>query len=147
MQPIEYQYTSEEGIEKLASTFCDQYGDEAGGIISDEEFDKLFDHLAAILRKHATFTEGSRDADAAFSGYRYVDQIPWITIVPRRAASPVVALAAALEAVSTSHRPLAVSFDFASGPLLVVSPNRVYTTFAASALAPIIESHSPTARS
>jgi hypothetical protein len=142
MQPIEYHHTSEEEIEKLASAFCDQHGDEANGTIPDEEYDKLFDHLAATLRKHATFTEGSRDAEAAFSGYRYVDQIPWITIVPRKAASPAVALAAALEAVSTAHRPLAVSFDFASGTLLVVPPNRVCTTFAAAVLAPIVESHS-----
>lgn len=142
MQPIEFHHASEEEIEKLASAFCDQHGDEANGIIPDEEYDKLFDHLAATLRKHATFTESSLDADAAFSGYRYVDQIPWITIVPRKAAGPSLALAAALEAVSAAHRPLAVSFDFASGALLVLPPNRVYTTFAASVLAPIVESSS-----
>ena len=134
MPSFEYHKASLDEIEQLGSAFCDQHGDEAHGIIPDAEYDRLFDHLATALRRHGTFREGSGSAD--FSGSRYVDQIPWITTVPGDTVAPSVALAAGLEAVSTSHRPLAVSFDFYPEGLLILPPSRVFTTFEQSALTP-----------
>jgi hypothetical protein len=92
-------------------------------------FDKLFDHLAEVLSKHGTFTEGTGD-EADFSGYRYVDQIPWITILPSDEIAPSLAVEAALRAIESAHRPLAVSFDFHSGVLLILPQRGVFTTFA-----------------
>lgn len=132
MLPFEYNKVSPDEVEQLGSAFCKQHGDDAHGTIPDSEFDRLFDHLAEVLRRHGTFVEGSGEAD--FSGYRYVDQIPWITTVPRDTVSLAAALTAALEAVSTSHRPLAASFDFYPEALLILPPNCVYTTFEHSAL-------------
>jgi hypothetical protein len=133
MHPFEYHKVSPEEIESLGSVFCSEHGDDARGIIADSEYDRLFDHLAESLRTHGTFTEDSGKAD--FSGCRYVDQIPWITIVSRT-AEPCVALSAALSAINTSHRPMAVSFDFYPDSLLVLPPNRVFTTFERDALTP-----------
>ena len=116
----------------MAAPSATSNGDEAHGIIPDAEYDRLFDHLAAALRRHGTFREGSGSAD--FCGSRYVDQIPWITTVPSDTVAPSVALAAGLEAVSTSHRPFAVSFDFYPEGLLILSSNRVFTTFEQSVL-------------
>ena len=132
MIPFEYNKVSAAEVERLGSDFCKQYGDDAHGLIADAEFDRLFDHLAEALRRYGTFIEGSGDAD--FSGYRYVDQIPLIATVSSDTVNPVTALTAGLEAVSTSHRPLAVSFDFFPDALLILPPNRVYTTFESAAL-------------
>ena len=133
MLQFEYHKSSLKEVEELGSTFCKQHGDDEHGIIPDAEYDLLFDHLAEVLRQHGTFTEEGEEAD--FSGYRYVDQIPHICIVPK-GASPGAALAAGLQAVSTSHRPLSVEFDFYPEALLILPPNRVFTTFEHSVLAP-----------
>ncbi|CAN5884779.1 hypothetical protein BH11VER1_BH11VER1_05860 [soil metagenome] len=103
MPALEYHKVSLEDIEKLGSKFCDEHGDGPDGTIPDSEYDRLFDHLADMLRVYGTFVEGSGDAD--FSGYRYVDQVPWIAIVPGD-VSPSVALSAGLMALSSSHRPI-----------------------------------------
>ncbi len=134
MQPFEYHKAFLDEIEQLGSAFCEQHGDEAHGIIPDAEYDRLFDHLVAVLRRHGTFKEGSGAAD--FRGSRYVEQIPWITTVPSDTVTPSVALAAGLEAVGTSHRPFALSFDFYPEGLLILPPNRVFTTFEQSVLTP-----------
>ncbi|MES2569099.1 MAG: hypothetical protein V4710_03475 [Verrucomicrobiota bacterium] len=131
MRAFKYQKASLEEMEWLASRFCDEQGDDAHGNIPDSEYDRLFDHLAAVLRDHGTFVEGSGDAD--FSGYRYVDQIPWITIVAGN-IPPAIALRAALEATLTTHRPLAISFDFYPEGLMILPPNHVYATFNEDAL-------------
>ena len=73
-----------------------------------------------MLSKYGSFTEGS-DEMADFSGYRYVDRIPWITIVPEE-VGPSIAVVAALAAVATAHRPLAISFDYDEGELLILPP-------------------------
>lgn len=132
MPPFEYNKVSAEEVERLASAFCKQHGDDAHGRIDDAEFDRLFDHLAEVLSKYGTFIEVSGEAD--FKGYRYVDQIPWIATVPSDTVLPSAALAAGLEVVSTSHRPMAASFDFYPESLLILPPNCVYTTFEKSAL-------------
>ena len=134
MFPFEYHKVSADEVEQLGNTFVEQHGDEAHGIIPDAEYDRLFDHLAEALRRYGAFEECSGTSD--FSGSRYVDQVSWITTVPRSTATPSAALAAALEAVSTSHRPLAVSFDFYPEALLILPPNRVFTTFEQSVLTP-----------
>jgi hypothetical protein len=127
MPSFEYQKMSLAEMEKLGSAFCKEHGDNAVGIIADAEFDRLFDHLAEVLRGYGTFVEGVGPGD--FSGYRYVDQVPWITIVPQGKVPLRAVLEAALKAVSTSHRPLAVAFDYYPNELLVLPPNRVFTTF------------------
>lgn len=132
MPPFEYHKASAEEVEQLGAAFCRQYGDDVQGCIADAEFDRLFDHLAEALSRYGTFMEGSGKAD--FKGCRYVDQIPLIATVPRDGASPATALLAGLEAVSTAHRPLAAAFDFYPEALLILPPNRVYTTFDRSAL-------------
>lgn len=122
-------------IEDLGGIFIRKHGDDKHGIIPDLEYDRLFDHLAEILKKHGTFAKGIEDAD--FSGYRYVDQMPWITIVPNESIAPAVAMAAGLEAVHTSHRPLMVEFDYDPEGLLIAPPNLVYSTFSKNTLAPL----------
>lgn len=114
-------------LEEIGSRFCDEHGDDEHGIIPDDEYDKLFDHLGGVISKHASYSDDLDDAD--FSGDRYVDQIPWITIVAEDDADPAIALKTALEAVQTAHRPLAVSFDYYPDCLMVLPPNIVYSTF------------------
>lgn len=125
---FEYHLVTSEEAERLASDFCDAHGDQKYGTIADEEYDKLFDHLAQTLAHYGTFRQGTGE-EADFSGYRYVDQIPWITIVPSDEVPPSLAVKAALAAVETSHRPLAVSFDFHSGVLLILPGRKVFTSF------------------
>ena len=134
MPSFEYHKASLDEIEQLGSAFCDQHGDDAHGIIPDAEYDRLFDHLAEALCRHGTFEEGGGSAD--FTRDRYVDQVPWITTVPSDSVAPLVALAAGLEAVSTAHRPLAVRFDFYPDGLLILPPDRVFSTFEQSVLTP-----------
>jgi hypothetical protein len=93
----------------------------------------LLGKLSFPLYPHS---DSSYSSSADFNGYRYVDQIPWITTVPSDTAAPSVALAAGLEAVGTAHRPLAVSFDFYPHGVLILPPNCVFTTFEQSVLTP-----------
>lgn len=114
-------------LEVIGSQFCANNGDNEDGTIPDEEYDKLFDHLGAIVSKYATYSGKGEDAD--FSGSRYVDQVPWITLVADDDADPAIALKAALEAIQSAHRPLAISFDYYPDCLMVLPPNIVYSTF------------------
>ena len=121
------QVPEDNDLEEIGSQFCDANGDNEDGTIPDEEYDKLFDHLGAIISKYASYSDEEEDAD--FSGSRYVDQIPWITLVAEDDADPAIALKAALEAVQSAHRPMAVSFDYYPDCLMVLPPNIVYSTF------------------
>lgn len=114
-------------LEKIASCFCEEYGEGEHGNISDAEYDQLYDHLSSIISKYASYSDGVGNAE--FMGSRYVDQIPWITLVADDDADPAIALEAALEAIQTAHRPLAVSFDYYPDHLMVLPPNIVYATF------------------
>jgi hypothetical protein len=134
MLPFAFHKSSHDEIERLGGAFCDQHGDDADGNIAEAEYDRLFDHLAEALRRHGTFKEGFGPAD--FVGSRYVSQVPWIGIVPSDSVEPSAALAAGLEAVSTAHRPLAVSFDFYPEVVLILPPNQVHATCEQSALTP-----------
>jgi len=125
---IDYKEVTDDEHEELCSSFCAENGDDENGIIPDEEFDRLFDHLGATLAKHGSFSESSAD-DVDFSGYRYVDQIPVIQTVVDDDVDPAVAIRAGLEAVSTAHRPLGASFDLHPHYILVTPPNRVYATY------------------
>ncbi|WP_035612539.1 hypothetical protein [Haloferula sp. BvORR071] len=133
MKDFDYKKADSGKIEQIGSSFCLEHGDGENGVIPDAEYDLLFDHLAAVLGRHGSFTEG-HGADADFSGYRYVDQIPWITIVPKARVAPFTALAAALEAIQTAHRPFSVSFDYYPESLLVLPPKQVFSTFSREAL-------------
>ena len=125
---FEYHLATYEEAARLGSEFCDAHGDQKHGLIADEEYDKLFDHLAAVLSRFGTFSEKS-GVNAEFRGYRYVDQIPWITIVPTDEVAPSVAVKGALGAIETAHRPFAVSFDYHPDALLILPGRRVFTSF------------------
>lgn len=129
MPTIHYRQSTLSEIEQIASKFCTDHGDDKNGTIPNEEYDLLFNHLGTVLAKHGTFTEAV-DVNADFKGYRYVDQIPWISIVPNEeTVLPDIALKAAREAIQTAHRPLAVSFDYYPNNLLVLPSADVFTTF------------------
>jgi hypothetical protein len=128
------QVPEDNDLEQIGTQFCKENGDDEHGIIPDGEYDKLFDHLGSVISKYASYSEDMEDAD--FSGSRYVDQIPWITIVAEDDADPAIALKAALEAIQTAHRPLAVSFDYYPDELMVLPPNIVYSTFDLHRLTP-----------
>ena len=128
MRPFTYIQIDADAHEEIGDNFCKQHGDDEHGIIADSEFDRLFDHLAVAFKRHGTFSEDS-SVDADFNGYRYVGQHPLIQTVAGEDLNPTVAIEAALEAVSSSHRPLAASFDFHPNCLLIVAPDTVYGTF------------------
>ncbi len=135
MNPYEFKSApSARAIEKIAGDFDKTHGDPPHGTIPDEEFDKLYDHLVAVLGRHGRFGEGPSIPPPDFRGSRYCDQLPTIGIVPRKDLNPAVALRAGLEAVASSHRPLAIIFDFYPDSLFVHSPNRVLSTFDQSKL-------------
>jgi len=132
MNPFAYIKLDGSETERLADEFCRGHGDSPNGIISDTEYDRLFDHVASVLQKYGSFTEGIGKAD--FSGSRYVDQIPWISIVPDDAVKPSIALSAALEIVATAHRPMAIEFDYYPHELFVMAPAKVFSTFSENEL-------------
>jgi hypothetical protein len=132
MKPFTYIKLKESDSERLVDEFCRKHGDSPNGIISDAEYDRLFDHVASVLQKYGSFAEDYGNAD--FSSSRYVDQIPLISIVPDDAVKPSIALAAGLEAVSTAHRPLTVTFDYYPEELFVMAPDKVFSTFSEKAL-------------
>jgi hypothetical protein len=137
MDPYEFNSASSASeIGKIASEFGELHGDPPYGTIPDEEFDKLYDNLVAILAQHGRFEEGWSNPRPDFSGSRYCDQTPSIGIVPRKDLNPAIALHAGLEAVASSHRPLGIIFDFYPNSLFVCSPNRVFSTFDQSTLIP-----------
>lgn len=121
------QVPRDHALEKLASDFCDSNGDHEDGTISEDEYDLLFDHLGAVVSKYASYSDSVADAD--FRGYRYVDQVPWICLVPSDDANPAIALKVGLEAIQSAHRPFVVSFDYYPDYLMVMPPNLVYSTF------------------
>ena len=132
MKPFDYSRLHETDSERLAEDFCRQHGDSPNGLISDTEYDRLFDHVAAVLKKYGSFSEGGEVSD--FCGSRYVDQIPWIIIVPNDGVKPSIAVSAALEIVSTAHRPLTIGFDYYPNELLIMPPAKVFSTFSESEL-------------
>lgn len=127
MNTFSYTKLEEGDLERLADDFCQRHGDRSNGIIPDDEYDRLFDLSAEVLQKYGSFTEGSEDAD--FSGYRYVDQVPWITIVAEDSVKPNIAVRAGLEAVSRAHRPFALAFDYNAHELVIMPGAKVFSTF------------------
>ena len=123
-----YKQVDSESVEKLGDDFVHKNGNDENGIIPDSEYDRLFDHLAETYRKYGTYSEDS-SVDAEFSGYRYVDQIPLIQTVASEDLDPNLAIRAAIEAVSSAHRSLAVGFDMYPEYLLVLSSDAVFGTF------------------
>jgi hypothetical protein len=130
---ISYVSTSGDGDwSRIVGRFCDEQGDGKRGIIADSEFDRLYDHVAETISRFASFSDDSQEAD--FTSSRYVDQVPWISVVAGEDADPRVALKAALEAIRTAHRPVAVSFDFDPDYLLVLPPDIVHSSFGSNQL-------------
>lgn len=119
--------SQDDDLDRIGSKFCDEHGDNEHGIIPDSEYDRLYDHLGEVASRYALYSDDGEDAD--FMGSRYVDQVPWITLVAADEADPAIALKIALEAIQSAHRPLAVSFDYYPDSLLILPPNIVYSTF------------------
>ena len=55
MSSFTYRQVEAGSIEKLGLEFSAKHGDGDSGFIPESEFDRIFDHLAAIFRKHGTF--------------------------------------------------------------------------------------------
>lgn len=115
---------------KSLVTYSQENGTKEFGMISVEDYNQLFDFFASILKKHGSYTENS-DEWKDFSDYRCVDPHPLIQTVTDDDLDPNIAIGAGLEAVRSSHRPLAASFDMHPDYRLplVVAPNIVYGTF------------------
>ena len=106
---IQYTQVDYEVQSDYIDLFCDENGGE-NGIIPDEEYDKIFDHLGSILSKYASYSGEGEIKD--FSGYRYVDQILNVNTVCKGNATPYVAAKAGIEAVKAAHRAFLPSFEF-----------------------------------
>jgi hypothetical protein len=91
--------SQDDDLERIGSNFCKEHGDNEHGIIPDSEYDRLYDHLGEVASKYASYSDDGEDAD--FMGSRYVDQIPWITLVAADEADPAIALKIALGGFSS----------------------------------------------
>ena len=131
MQKFVYEKVSSSRISALGDEFCRKFGEPPHGHIPDPQFDSFYDHLATSLSKHGSFSEKIEDALVVdFSGCRLSGEPhPVVGIVPNQGLDPKVAVAAGLEAVTTSPRHMGVQFDFHPDYLLVCSPNLVYGSY------------------
>jgi len=127
MNEFEYQKIRTDDEESISDAFCAEHGTLVGGLIANEEFDRLFDHLAEVLKRYGSFTDGSGDAD--FSSTRYVDQTPYIRVVAEDRVNPRISVQAGLEAVRAAPCPFAVAFDYYPDLIVILPPNRVLSTY------------------
>jgi hypothetical protein len=116
----------------VADAFCSKHATLPNGLITDAEFDAIYDHLVSVLKRFATFSEGGGNGD--YSSSRYVDQASWIRVVAEDHVSPVISVQAGLEAVQSTPTPFAVAFDYYPHLILVLPPDRVFSTYDAEAL-------------
>ncbi len=121
------QVSGDEDLEELAYAFCHEYGDDERGLISEAEFNRLYDLLGEIVSKYASYGDDEEDTD--FMGSRLVEKLPYITLVAEDDSDPAIALKSALETIKVAHRPIAIAFDYYPNALLVLPPNIVYSTF------------------
>ena len=49
---FDYQKASLDDLERIGDQFCTEHGDPQNGEIPDGEFDRLYDHLAAVLQRY-----------------------------------------------------------------------------------------------
>lgn len=124
---VYHKISREDNIDQIIDDFCKEHGDDQHGIVPDNEYDILYDHLGSIISKYASYSDDGPEAD--FMGSRYVDQIPFIAIVADDNSSPAIAVKAAIEAINSTHRPLSVSFDYYPEQLYIFPPNLVYSSF------------------
>jgi hypothetical protein len=117
---------------RIAAAFCAEHGAPPNGLITDAQFDAIYDQLVTVLKKFGTFSEGGGDGD--FSSSRYVDQCPWIRVVVEDHIDPSISVKAGLEAVRTSTIPFALAFDYYPNLILVLPPARVFSTYDERAL-------------
>ena len=127
MAKFTYQQIKVEDEAKMADVFCSEHSSLPNGLITDAEFDILYDHLVLVLKKYTTFSEGGGNGD--FSSSRYVDQAPWIRVVAEDHVSPALSVQAGLEAVQSAPAPFAVAFDYYPHLILVLPPDRVFSTY------------------
>lgn len=136
---MKYTYTKTpfDQIATIADAFCNKHGDQPDGSVSDEDFCKFHDHLEKMFSKHGSYAGDSDDDSVDFDASRSSgDLVPVVGVVPKEGLAPEVALAAGLEAVRSSHRPLAIQFDFDPHGLLVCTPNEAFGTYSEMALIP-----------
>lgn len=127
MPAFSHQQIKVEDEAPIASAFCSEYGTLPEGLITDAQFDAIYDHLTSTLERFATFSEGGGDGD--YSSSRYVDQVPWIRVVAEDHVALSISVQAGLEAVQSSPTPFAVAFDYYPGLILILPPNRVLSTY------------------
>lgn len=121
------QVTEDEDLEEIAYAFCLEHGDDERGLISETEFNRLYDLLGEVVSKYASYGDDVEDTE--FMGSRLVEQVPYILLVTEDDPDPAIALKAALETIKFAHRPVAIAFDYYPNDLLVLPPNIVYSTF------------------
>lgn len=121
-----------EDEERIADAFCSEHSTQPNGLITDAQFDVIYDHLVSVLEKFGTFSEGGGNGD--YSSSRYVDQAPWICVVAKDHVAPSTSVRAGLEAVQSSPAPFAVAFDYYPDLILVLPPDRVFSTYDEQAL-------------
>ncbi len=122
-----YEQIKVDDEERLADAFCAEHGTLPNGLVTDAQFDVAYDHLVSVLKKYGTFTEGTGGGD--FCSSRYVDQAPWIRVVSEDHVAPATSVLAGLEAVQSAPTPFAVAFDYYPNLILVLPPNRVFSTY------------------
>jgi len=127
MSAFTHQQIKVEDETRIADAFCAEHGTQPHGLIPDAQFDAIYDHLVAVLKKFATFSEGGGNGD--FCSSRYVDQVPWIRVVAEDHVDPSISVKAGLEAVRSSPIPFAVAFDYYPDLILVLPPDRVFSTY------------------
>ena len=132
MTTFTYQRIKVEDEEDIADAFCAKHATLPNGLITDAEFDVIYDHLVAVLKRFSTYSEGRSDGD--YSSSRYVDQTPWIRVVAQDHIAPSISVQAGLKAVQTSSRPLAIAFDYYPHLILVLPPSQVFSTYDAKTL-------------
>lgn len=127
MSAFTHQLIKAEDEERIASAFCSEHGTLPEGRITEAQFDTIYDHLVSVLERFATFSEGFGDGD--YSSSRYVDTIPWIRVVAEDHVAPATSVQAGLAAIQSSPAPFAVAFDYHPDLILILPPDRVFSTY------------------
>lgn len=129
MKAFDYIQFEEEKHEALIDAFIREHGDDEHGIISDEEFDKLFNLMVEKLGGIAKFVEDGTFDGEDLSASRYVDQLPFIDVVVDNQIVPRKLIEAAILITEEAHRPMGIGFDFETDYIVVFPEGNVIGTF------------------
>ena len=135
MNKFTYRRVSGDQYANEIDRFAFQHGDDQRGLISDGDFDKLFDLVANGLETIGRFTDdGVGDHGEKFISSRYVDQLPVVSVVVDGGAPLSSIINSSIGIIKEAHRPLCVSFNFDGNFLAVFPNNMVIGTFEADVL-------------